>query len=89
MERALSESGTDRSRAVMAGDATWDVIAARRAGILCIGLLSGGIAEEQLYGAGAVEVYPDPAALLGNLQASTIGKLGSGRQAMLGRRTAG
>ena len=29
VERALSESGTDRARAVMVGDAVWDVIAAR------------------------------------------------------------
>ena len=72
---ALGESGTDRARAVMVGDAVWDVIAARRAGIPCIGVLSGGIAEEQLRDAGAVEVYPDPAALLGNLQASMIGQL--------------
>jgi HAD superfamily hydrolase (TIGR01509 family) len=86
---ALSESGTDRVRAVMVGDAVWDVIAARRAGIPCIGLLSGGIADEQLRDAGAIDVYPDPAALLGNLQTSMIGKLGSGQQAMLGPRTAG
>jgi phosphoglycolate phosphatase-like HAD superfamily hydrolase len=79
VERALSESGTDRAHAVMVKDAIWDVIAARRAGIPCIGLLSGGIAEEQLFDVGAVEVYPGPAALLGNLQASTIGRLGSRR----------
>jgi phosphoglycolate phosphatase-like HAD superfamily hydrolase len=60
VERALSASGTDRTRAVMVGDA----IAARRAGIPGICLLSGGIAEEQLRGAGALEVYPDTAALL-------------------------
>ena len=64
----------------MVGDTVWDVIAARRAGIGCIGLLSGGIAEEQLRDAGATEVYPDPAALLGNLRASAIGQLGSGQR---------
>ena len=78
VERALSESGTERARAVMVGDAVWDVIAARRAGIPCIGLLSGGIAEEQLRDAGAIEVYPDASALLGNLRTSAIGRLGSG-----------
>jgi HAD superfamily hydrolase (TIGR01509 family) len=77
---ALGKSGTDRARAVMVGDAVWDVIAARRAGIPCIGLLCGGIAEEQLQDAGAIEVYPDPAALLGNLQATMIGKLGNGQR---------
>ena len=78
VERALSESGTERARAVMVGDAVWDVIAARRAGIPCIGLLSGGIAEGQLRDAGAIEVYPDASALLGNLRTSAIGQLGSG-----------
>lgn len=78
VERALSESSTDRARAVMVGDAVWDAIAARRAGIPCIGLLSGGIAEEQLGEAGALEVYPDTATLLANLLASAIGQLGSG-----------
>jgi phosphoglycolate phosphatase-like HAD superfamily hydrolase len=77
VERALSESGTERARAAMVGDAVWDVVAARRAGIPCIGLLSGGIAEQQLRDAGATEVYPDAAALLGELPASTIGRLDS------------
>lgn len=77
--RALSESGTDRAHAVMVGDAVWDVIAARRAGVPCIGLLSGGIAEQHLRDAGAVEVYEDPAALLGNLKASAIGRVAKDR----------
>jgi phosphoglycolate phosphatase-like HAD superfamily hydrolase len=64
----------------MVGDAVWDAMAARRAGLPCIGLLSGGIAEEQLRDAGAVEVYPDAAALLGKLRASAIGQLGSGQR---------
>jgi len=39
--------------------------------------------------AGAIEVYPGPAALLGHLQTSMIGKLGNGQQGMSGRRMAG
>ena len=54
-----------------------------------VGLLSGGIGDEQLRHAGAIDVYPDAAAMLGDLQASMIGKLGSGQQAMLGPRAAG
>jgi HAD superfamily hydrolase (TIGR01509 family) len=76
VDRALSESGTDPDRAVMVGDAVWDVIAAKRAGIECIGLLSGGIAEQELRDAGAAETYADAAALLGRLSASAIGQLG-------------
>jgi HAD superfamily hydrolase (TIGR01509 family) len=75
VEVALTESRTDRRRAVMVGDAVWDVIAAARAGIPCVGLLSGGIAEQELRDAGAVEAYHDAAALLGNLESSAIGRL--------------
>lgn len=75
IDRALSESGTDPGRAVMVGDAVWDMIAVRRAGIPGIGLLSGGIAEAELREAGAIEIYADAAALLGNISASAIGQL--------------
>jgi HAD superfamily hydrolase (TIGR01493 family) len=76
VRKALDEAGIDAERAVMVGDAVWDVLAAERAGIRCIGLLCGGIAGEQLRSAGAAEVYSDPAALLGGLHASQIGRLG-------------
>jgi phosphoglycolate phosphatase-like HAD superfamily hydrolase len=75
VEKALDESGIDPGRAVMVGDTVWDVVAAERAGIRCIGLLCGGIAAADLRGAGAAQVYDDPAALLGGLQASPIGRL--------------
>jgi phosphoglycolate phosphatase-like HAD superfamily hydrolase len=41
------------------GDAVWDLLAARRAGMLSIGLLSGGYAEQELSRAGAFRVYRD------------------------------
>ncbi|HEX3298532.1 MAG TPA: HAD family hydrolase [Actinomycetota bacterium] len=44
--------------ALMIGDATWDVIAASRAGVSTIGLLTGGYGEDELRAAGALEVYP-------------------------------
>ena len=78
VERALSESGTDRARAVMVGDTVWDMEAAQRAGVPCIGMLSGGIAERVLRDAGAAEVYADPAALLRALAGSAIGRVCSG-----------
>jgi HAD superfamily hydrolase (TIGR01509 family) len=77
VDRALQESGTDPGRAVMVGDAVWDMIAARRAGIPGIGLLSGGIAQQELRDAGAAEVYADAASLLGKISGSVIGELGS------------
>ena len=46
------------------GDSVWDLLAARRAGALGIGLLSGGYGREELERAGAYRVYSDPADLL-------------------------
>jgi HAD superfamily hydrolase (TIGR01509 family) len=45
------------------GDAVWDLLAARRAGMLSIGLMSGGYGEDELSRAGAFRVYRDPAEL--------------------------
>jgi phosphoglycolate phosphatase-like HAD superfamily hydrolase len=45
----------------------WDILAARRAGMLSIGLLSGGYGEDELTSAGAYRVYRDPAELLSAL----------------------
>ena len=42
------------------GDAVWDLLAARRASMLSIGLLSGGYGEDELSRAGAFRVYRDP-----------------------------
>lgn len=41
------------------GDAVWDLLAARRARMLSIGLLSGGYGEDELIRAGAFRVYRD------------------------------
>ena len=46
------------------GDAVWDLLAARRAHMLSIGLLSGGYGEDELIRAGAFRVFRDPADLL-------------------------
>jgi HAD superfamily hydrolase (TIGR01509 family) len=45
------------------GDAVWDFLAARRAGMLSIGLLSGGYGEDELTRAGAFRVFRDAAEL--------------------------
>ena len=49
------------------GDAVWDLLAARRARMLCIGLLSGGYGEDELTRTGALRVYRDPAELHASL----------------------
>jgi HAD superfamily hydrolase (TIGR01509 family) len=41
------------------GDAVWDLLAARRAKMLSIGVLSGGYGEDELARAGAFQVYRD------------------------------
>lgn len=45
------------------GDAVWDLLAGRRAGMLSIGLLSGGYGEDELSRGGAFRVYRDTAEL--------------------------
>jgi HAD superfamily hydrolase (TIGR01549 family) len=49
------------------GDAVWDLLAARRAGMLSVGLLTGGYGEDELRAAGAFRVYRDAAELLESL----------------------
>ena len=56
------------ARAVMVGDAVWDVEAANRAGLPTIGLLTGGYSRQELQEAGAAAVYDDPADLLAHLE---------------------
>ena len=52
---------------LVAGDSVWDMLAARRANFLGIGLLSGGYGESELTAAGAFRVYADPAQMLQHL----------------------
>jgi HAD superfamily hydrolase (TIGR01549 family) len=49
------------------GDSVWDMLAARRARALGIGLLSGGYASEELERGGAYRVFEDPADMLRHL----------------------
>ena len=65
---AAAESlGAPIETAVVVGDSVWDLLAARRAGALGVGLLSGGYGEDELERAGAYRVYQDPADLLRHL----------------------
>jgi phosphoglycolate phosphatase-like HAD superfamily hydrolase len=49
---------------MVVGDSVWDLLAARRAGTLGVGLMSGGYGREELERAGAYRVYADPAQML-------------------------
>jgi phosphoglycolate phosphatase-like HAD superfamily hydrolase len=55
------------SASVVVGDSVWDLLAARRAGALGVGVLSGGYRQDKLERAGAYRVYQDPADLLRHL----------------------
>jgi HAD superfamily hydrolase (TIGR01509 family) len=57
----------DPRHAVVVGDSVWDLLAARRAGALGVGLQSGGYGREELERAGAYRVYADPAEMLDRL----------------------
>jgi HAD superfamily hydrolase (TIGR01549 family) len=64
---AADRLGVDIEIASVVGDSVWDMLAARRARALGIGLLSGGYGLEELERAGAYRVYEDPADLLKHL----------------------
>jgi HAD superfamily hydrolase (TIGR01509 family) len=80
LQVALDRSGADPADAVMVGDSRWDVLAATRAGLPCITVLTGGIGADELTKAGASEIYTGPADLLANLDDSLIGQLLQGRR---------
>jgi HAD superfamily hydrolase (TIGR01509 family) len=57
----------DIEASIVVGDSVWDLLAARRARALGVGLLSGGYGDDELQRAGAYRVYADPADLLRHL----------------------
>jgi HAD superfamily hydrolase (TIGR01509 family) len=64
---AAEQLGVDIQDSVVVGDSVWDLLAARRARALGVGLLSGGYGAEELQSAGAYRVYEDPADLHAHL----------------------
>jgi HAD superfamily hydrolase (TIGR01509 family) len=64
---AAARLGVPITDAVVVGDSVWDLLAARRAPALGVGVLSGGYGEDELDRAGAYRVYQDPADLLFHL----------------------
>jgi HAD superfamily hydrolase (TIGR01509 family) len=78
LQAALDQHDLDPSRTTMIGDTVYDVEAAARAGIPCIGLTCGGISAQELREAGAVETYDDPADLLARLADSVVVRRAAG-----------
>ena len=64
---AAARLGVEISDSVVVGDSVWDLLAARRARALGVGLLSGGYGQDELEHAGAYRIYQDPADLLRHL----------------------
>ena len=64
---AADRLGVDISAAIVVGDSVWDLLAARRAKALGVGLLSGGYGQDELERAGAYRTYMDPADLMEHL----------------------
>ena len=64
---AAQRIGVAIQDAIVVGDSVWDLLAARRARALGVGLLSGGYGKDELEGAGAYRVYEDPRDLLAHL----------------------
>jgi len=64
---AAARLGVEITESVVVGDSVWDLLAARRARALGVGLLSGGYGQDELERAGAYRVYEDPADLLRHL----------------------
>jgi HAD superfamily hydrolase (TIGR01509 family) len=66
-QAAAVRLGVSIEHSIVIGDSVWDLLAARRARALGVGLLSGGYGEDELQRAGAYRVYADPADLLRHL----------------------
>jgi HAD superfamily hydrolase (TIGR01509 family) len=60
---AADRLGRSPASCYVVGDSVWDLLAARRAGSLGIGVLSGGYGSDELIRAGAYRVFDDPAGI--------------------------
>ena len=70
VEVALESVGADG--ALVVGDTVWDIEAAAKAGVPCVGFLSGGLGEADLRAAGAVAVFAGPRDLLDNFDKALV-----------------
>ena len=77
-EVALERIGVASDHSVALGDAVWDIEAAKRAGLPCIGVLTGGIDRDRLAEAGAVEVHETCGTLNDHFHSSLLSRLARG-----------
>jgi HAD superfamily hydrolase (TIGR01509 family) len=71
---ALDKAGVRPDEAVFVGDTVWDVQASQKAGVRCVGFLSGGISRDELLEAGAAQIYDGPANLLDHFPDALLGR---------------
>jgi HAD superfamily hydrolase (TIGR01509 family) len=71
---ALDKAGVRPDEAVFVGDTVWDVQASQKAGVRCVGFLSGGISRDELLEAGAAQIYDGPADLLDHFPDALLGR---------------
>jgi HAD superfamily hydrolase (TIGR01509 family) len=74
-ELAMQRAGVSADQAIAVGDTVWDVEGAAACGLQCVGVLTGGISEAELRGAGAAAVYESPEHLLAELDDSPLARL--------------
>jgi len=74
-EAALEKSKATPERVLVLGDSVWDVEAAKRSRLRCVGVETGGFSRMELEAAGAVAVFRDPGDLLARLDQSPFADL--------------
>lgn len=72
VQAALKAAGVRPEQAVFVGDTVWDVKACEAAGVACVGVLTGGLPENDLREAGAVAVYESVGAILRDFDGSPL-----------------
>ena len=73
---AAQRLGMELTDCIVVGDSVWDILGARRAKAIGVGLLCGGYSAAELDQAGAYRVYKDPADLQRTWPKSAFGKPG-------------
>ncbi|WP_375501128.1 HAD family hydrolase [uncultured Jatrophihabitans sp.] len=81
VEVALDKAGLQPHEMVFLGDSVWDVQAAAKAGVECLGVECGGTSEAELREAGATDVFRNPADLLERWAHTPLGTSQKGHDA--------
>lgn len=72
---AMRAADIDPARALAIGDSTWDLQAARAAGIGCVAVETGGFSQHELSEGGALHVYRDVREISDQLYTSPLAAL--------------